>query len=147
MFGLPYLSIFGNMALTFTHHTLDKLEQLLKSLDYKVRYEKGNFKTGACILENSRVIVVNKFSNLESKILSLAGLLQTFEMEEAVFGRETKIIFLFTETNQAGVLKITFLGTGTSQGVPVIACECRVCTSADQRDKRLRVSVMIETQG
>jgi phosphoribosyl 1,2-cyclic phosphate phosphodiesterase len=44
-------------------------------------------------------------------------------------------------------LKITFLGTGTSQGVPVIACDCEVCTSSDQRDKRLRVSVMIETQG
>ena len=44
-------------------------------------------------------------------------------------------------------MKITFLGTGTSQGVPVIACDCRVCTSADERDKRLRVSVMIETQG
>lgn len=44
-------------------------------------------------------------------------------------------------------MKITFLGTGTSQGVPVIACDCHVCTSADERDKRLRVSVMIETQG
>ena len=44
-------------------------------------------------------------------------------------------------------MKITFLGTGTSQGVPVIACDCYVCTSADERDKRLRVSVMIETQG
>ena len=44
-------------------------------------------------------------------------------------------------------MKITFLGTGTSQGVPVIACDCQVCTSADHRDKRLRVSVMIETQG
>jgi phosphoribosyl 1,2-cyclic phosphate phosphodiesterase len=44
-------------------------------------------------------------------------------------------------------LKITFLGTGTSQGVPVIACDCKVCTSADRKDNRLRVSVMVETQG
>ncbi|MGZ3757021.1 MAG: MBL fold metallo-hydrolase [Mucilaginibacter sp.] len=44
-------------------------------------------------------------------------------------------------------MTITFLGTGTSQGVPVIACGCEVCTSADLRDKRLRSSIMLEDQG
>jgi phosphoribosyl 1,2-cyclic phosphate phosphodiesterase len=44
-------------------------------------------------------------------------------------------------------LKITFLGTGTSQGVPLIACQCIVCNSSEARDKRLRSSVMIETEG
>ncbi len=44
-------------------------------------------------------------------------------------------------------MKITFLGTGTSQGVPVIACDCEVCTSPDPHDKRLRSSVMIEEDG
>jgi len=44
-------------------------------------------------------------------------------------------------------LKITFLGTGTSQGVPVVACKCPVCQSDDSRDKRLRSSVMFECEG
>jgi phosphoribosyl 1,2-cyclic phosphate phosphodiesterase len=43
-------------------------------------------------------------------------------------------------------MKITFLGTGTSQGVPVIACNCRVCTSPDKKDTRLRSSILVESE-
>jgi phosphoribosyl 1,2-cyclic phosphate phosphodiesterase len=43
-------------------------------------------------------------------------------------------------------VKITFLGTGTSQGVPVIACECDTCLSTDPHDKRLRTSLLLETE-
>jgi phosphoribosyl 1,2-cyclic phosphate phosphodiesterase len=42
-------------------------------------------------------------------------------------------------------LKITFLGTGTSSGVPMIACDCEVCSSTDKKDKRLRPSIMVES--
>ncbi|WP_345948228.1 MULTISPECIES: hypothetical protein [unclassified Mucilaginibacter] len=70
--------------LTATTHTLEKLENVLKSAGYKVRYEKGNFKTGACLLQSSRMIVVNKFSNLESKIQSVSELIRQLEIDPKV---------------------------------------------------------------
>ncbi|MDR0414712.1 MAG: MBL fold metallo-hydrolase [Prevotellaceae bacterium] len=44
-------------------------------------------------------------------------------------------------------MTLTFLGTGTSQGVPMIGCGCRVCRSADPRDSRLRTSALVEANG
>lgn len=55
----------------FTPAYLKKLEDVLKEGGYEVRYEKGNFKSGYCLLELKKVVVVNKFSTLESRIQSL----------------------------------------------------------------------------
>ncbi len=46
-----------------------------------------------------------------------------------------------------GRARLTFLGTGTSQGVPIIGCKCEVCRSKDERDKRFRASVFVEYEG
>ena len=88
------------MSLSYTQHTLEKLELLLKALEYKVRYEKGNFKTGACLLENSKVVVVNKFSNVESKINSLAELIQKIQADENLLDEKQKqFLYVLKQTS------------------------------------------------
>ncbi len=96
----PFFYLFLNsMALSYTQHTLDKLESLLKSLGFKLRYEKGNFKTGACILQQSKVIIVNKFSNLENKIIALADLLQKAETDDNLLDEKQKaFLYLLKQT-------------------------------------------------
>ncbi len=79
--------------LTITNHTLEKLEMLLKTTGYRVRYEKGNFKTGACLLQNSKVVVVNKFSGLESKILAISELARELDMDYSLLD-EKQMAFL-----------------------------------------------------
>jgi phosphoribosyl 1,2-cyclic phosphate phosphodiesterase len=55
--------------------------------------------------------------------------------------------FISFDADQRSIhLKITFLGTGTSQGIPVIGCPCSVCKSPDPKDKRLRVSIWVQTK-
>ena len=88
------------MSLSYTQHTLEKLESLLKSLEYKVRYEKGSFKTGACVLENSKVVVVNKFSNIENKINSLAELLQNIHTDESLLDdKQKQFLYVLKQTS------------------------------------------------
>ena len=58
-----------------------------------MRYEKGNFKTGACLLQNSKIIVVNRFSNLESKIQGLIELARELEIDHTLLD-EKQIAFL-----------------------------------------------------
>ncbi|KKO90385.1 MULTISPECIES: hypothetical protein [Sphingobacterium] len=67
--------------LPFTQSSLAKIEEFFKEQGYKVRYEKGSFRTGACMLQTTKVVVVNKFSNLEIKIQSLWNILLDIEID------------------------------------------------------------------
>ncbi|WP_370525651.1 hypothetical protein [Olivibacter sp. SDN3] len=59
-------------------------------MGYKVRYEKGNFRTGSCMLQSSKVIVVNRFSNIEVKINSLLDLLKTIDPDTSKLDEKQK---------------------------------------------------------
>lgn len=68
----------------FTPAYLKKLEDLLEGCGYDVRYEKGNFRSNHCLIEAKKVVVVNKFSVLESRIQSLLEIIQTLNSQGAI---------------------------------------------------------------
>jgi hypothetical protein len=55
-------------GLKYTNHTLHKIEDLFKASEYIIRYERGNFNSGYCILEEKKVVVINKFYDAEARI-------------------------------------------------------------------------------
>ena len=59
----------------FNQHTLDQLEGILEEAGYVVRYERGNFQSGYCILEQKKVVVLNKFLSMEGRIQTVLDLL------------------------------------------------------------------------
>jgi hypothetical protein len=59
----------------FTQATLDKIERVLDEVGYIVRYERGNFQSGYCILEQRKVVVLNKFLPLEGRISTLIDII------------------------------------------------------------------------
>ncbi|MBA3830100.1 MAG: hypothetical protein H0X33_14255 [Taibaiella sp.] len=70
------------MNFKYTPNTLKKLEQLFEEVRYAIRYEKGNFNSGYCILEDRRVVVINKFLPIEGRINALLEILPTIKVNE-----------------------------------------------------------------
>jgi hypothetical protein len=65
----------------YTQTVLDKLEDILGESDYKVRYERGTFQSGYCILEQTRVVVLNKFLDTEGRINTLIELIPQLNID------------------------------------------------------------------
>lgn len=70
------------MSFKYTPNTLKKLEQLFEEARYRVRYEKGNFNSGFCVLEDKRIAVINRFLNVEGRINALLEILPTLQVNE-----------------------------------------------------------------
>ena len=64
-----------------TQTTLDKLEDILGESEFVVRYERGNFQSGWCLLEAKRIVVLNKFLNLEARINTLLELIPVLDIQ------------------------------------------------------------------
>jgi hypothetical protein len=73
---------------------LKKVEEIFKEGGYTVRYEKGNFQNGYCVLEKRRVVVINKFHEVEAKINSMMEILVTIQdLELANLSSENTDLF------------------------------------------------------
>jgi hypothetical protein len=64
----------------FTQHTLDKVEKIIEDNGYIIRYERGTFQSGYCILQEKKVVVLNKFFQTEGRINTLIDLLPQLDI-------------------------------------------------------------------
>lgn len=81
------------LHMKMTRHNLKKTEVLLEELGYEIIYERGNFKSGYCIVEHKKVVVVNKFYDVEARINCLIDILDIVEFEPSILSKESKVFF------------------------------------------------------
>jgi hypothetical protein len=74
----------------YTVTTLEKIEKILQETGYVVRYERGNFQSGYCILEEKKVLVLNKFLTLEGRINTLIDILPLLNLEPDSLAPESR---------------------------------------------------------
>ncbi len=75
--------------LKFTTHNLKKVQNLLEELNYIVRYEKGSFQSGYCLVENNKIVLINKFYDNEGRINCMLDILSKVEINEALFSEKS----------------------------------------------------------
>ena len=78
----------------YTQSTIDKLEKILDESNYVLRYERGSFQSGYCILEERKVVVLNKFLQLEGRINTLIDLIPQLSIDADALTPETRKTYL-----------------------------------------------------
>ncbi len=77
----------------YTQHTLDKIEKVLEEADYIIRYERGTFQSGYCILESKKVVVLNKFLQMEGRINTLMDIIPQLQVNPEALSPEARKTF------------------------------------------------------
>lgn len=78
------------MEIKYTKNFLNKLEDVFSESDYILRYEKGNFKSGYCILKDSKIAMINKFYSQEGKINCLIEIIRSIQFNTENFSDKNK---------------------------------------------------------
>lgn len=87
----------------YTQHNLDKIEKIAEDCGYVIRYERGTFQTGYCILQDRKVIVINKFFQTEGRMNALIDLMPQLEINFDLLTHESQK--MYDEVMSAGVNK------------------------------------------
>lgn len=69
----------------YTKTTLNKVEEIFKQQGYTIRYEKGSFASGYCLVEQKKIVIINRFYDTEGRINTLLDILSTAEIDESLF--------------------------------------------------------------
>ena len=77
----------------YTQTTLDKLESVVEESGYVLRYERGTFQSGYCILEQKKVVVLNKFLQLEGRINTMLDLIPQLEINTELLTEESRKLY------------------------------------------------------
>ncbi|MBS1510760.1 MAG: hypothetical protein JST86_07975 [Bacteroidetes bacterium] len=77
----------------YTQHTLDKIERIAEEAGYIIRYERGNFQSGYCILQAKKVIVLNKFFQTEGRINTLVDLMPQLDINFDALTHESQKMY------------------------------------------------------
>lgn len=77
----------------YTTTFLTKLEDMIAESDYTLRYEKGNFKSGHCLLREQKIIVINKFYTTEGKINAILEILKSVELNTERFSEKSRRLY------------------------------------------------------
>jgi hypothetical protein len=77
----------------YTQNTLDKIERIVEECGYIVRYERGSFQSGFCILEERKVVVLNKFLQLEGRINTLIDLIPQLKIDLDALSPESRKLY------------------------------------------------------
>lgn len=90
------------MDLKYTNHFLNKIEDVFSESDYHLRYEKGNFKSGYCVLKETKIAIVNKYYTTEGKVNCLVDILKILELDTSNFTDKNKKFYndLLTVTEE-----------------------------------------------
>lgn len=82
------------MTIRYTKQFLNKLEDIFAESDYVLRYEKGNFKSGYCLLNETKIAIINKYYTTEGKVNCLIDILKSLEIDKSSLSEKNSSLLM-----------------------------------------------------